>query len=452
MTVAARIENNISQDGRKPAAQPRFFRPGRLSFSTLRFRVLLLVLLLAGGMALAYVMTASRLMLDAGVKESEGNLRQTAELLNLAAASSLTTGNTKVLQAFLDAMLMQEEVQGVFYVAVLDGAGGRVLGAGQVPAVLPAPDVDLNAAVQRGEVHVRSPVLLRSNQVGALQFGYSTRHLVQTLSAMQREGFRIFLMISTGVVLLVLLAGYQVVRRINRLVIVSRGIAAGDYAGVRADERGGDEISLIAHNFNRMADAIERHMAEIEANRVEVQKLNASLEELTIRDALTGLYNRRYLDTQIDRCWDRMRRENDHLAVLMIDVDHFKKYNDHYGHSEGDVCLVKAAGAIQAGLETGSNETGCAAFAARYGGEEFVVVVSQATEESMRCFSDAILSSVRQCGLPHALNEDYGIVTVSIGASLANPASDQISTAFRRADDALYQSKAQGRNRANLFC
>ena len=163
-------------------------------------------------------------------------------------------------------------------------------------------------------------------------------------------------------------------------------------------------------------------------------------------DALTGIHNRRYMEESLDSIVDTLQRTGGGmLSVLLVDVDHFKKYNDTYGHVEGDRCLQTVAGAI-AGSVTRTED-----FVARYGGEEFVVVLPNAHEDGARIIAERIIEHVRKCNIPHGTSEAAPVVTVSIGIAAGNVRTLRTGMEYiKRADQALYASKANGRNRYTL--
>lgn len=247
-------------------------------FFSLRLRALVFALLTVVGMSLAYTINASRLVLEGGMKEVEGNIQQTAELLNLVASPYATMGGLPTLMDFFEAMLVKNENRGVLYLVIQSDTGEVLVAAGKVPEPLPLPDENLRAAAMGGIVHARNPILLRGNRVGSLQFGLSTQHLLDTRAEIQRDGLIISSAIGALILMVVFAVGLSLMRRIDRLISASQLIASGDYGGMRAEERGQDEISQLARNFNRMAEAISAHLCEVEASRSQVQQMNASLE------------------------------------------------------------------------------------------------------------------------------------------------------------------------------
>jgi diguanylate cyclase (GGDEF)-like protein len=171
---------------------------------------------------------------------------------------------------------------------------------------------------------------------------------------------------------------------------------------------------------------------------------NAKLAALSRTDGLTGVANRRRFDEMLATEWARSQREGTSLALLMLDVDQFKAYNDRYGHQAGDDCLRSVAQTIAAQMRRGGDE------AARYGGEEFAVLCANTDLAGARVLAETIGIAVRKMSLAHA-DTVSGIVTVSIGVAAAVPVA-QMSTAslVQRADAALYQAKDRGRDRVEL--
>ncbi|MCL2164022.1 MAG: diguanylate cyclase [Oscillospiraceae bacterium] len=159
-------------------------------------------------------------------------------------------------------------------------------------------------------------------------------------------------------------------------------------------------------------------------------------------DVLTGIHNRLYMEDNIVRVMKFLSRPNSSLSVLMIDVDYFKKYNDTYGHEQGDVCLRKIAQSLASGVKRTND------FVARYGGEEFVVVLPFANETGACLTASRLLENVRALKIPHAKNDASEYVTISIGITTA-PVDYSLTWEeyLKRADEAVYMSKQNGRNR-----
>ncbi|MBK5971268.1 MULTISPECIES: diguanylate cyclase domain-containing protein [Thiorhodovibrio] len=164
------------------------------------------------------------------------------------------------------------------------------------------------------------------------------------------------------------------------------------------------------------------------------------LENLALIDGLTFIPNRRRFDQLLIQEWDRARRESQSLALAMIDVDHFKAYNDHYGHGAGDDCLRKLAGALKRSLQRPGDVV------ARYGGEEFVLLLPN-TDESGACATAKRASdAVSEMKLPHERSGTADHVTISIGIAATHPQNGGQEALLKAADDALYDAKGAGRN------
>ncbi|MCL2820494.1 MAG: GGDEF domain-containing protein [Oscillospiraceae bacterium] len=173
--------------------------------------------------------------------------------------------------------------------------------------------------------------------------------------------------------------------------------------------------------------------------------LNTSKHDLLDKvhfDMLTGVYNRRFLDENLARIIKSISRSGGELSVLMMDIDYFKKYNDTYGHSEGDLCLKAVADAIAESLSRADD------FVARYGGEEFTVILPDTGESGARLMADRILNNIRAKNIPHEKNEVAGCVTASIGVTTSEVHHTHSGDDYiKQADKALYMSKQNGRNR-----
>jgi diguanylate cyclase (GGDEF)-like protein len=166
------------------------------------------------------------------------------------------------------------------------------------------------------------------------------------------------------------------------------------------------------------------------------------LNELAERDGLTGLYNRRIFDDYVRRVWRQSRREDVALAILFIDIDFFKLYNDLYGHQAGDDCLKKVAACIARCAKRPFD------FLARYGGEEFVLILYGPPDDYARGLPEQIRRDVMDLVIPHAGSEAASYVSVSIGVAFARAGSTRsLNGAIQTADEALYQAKREGRNR-----
>ena len=167
-----------------------------------------------------------------------------------------------------------------------------------------------------------------------------------------------------------------------------------------------------------------------------------ALRRVSLLDGLTGIANRRCLDETLASEWARGARAGRPLAGVMVDVDHFKAYNDHYGHGAGDDCL-RATAAVLAAVAARSSD-----LVARYGGEEFACLLPETDEAGAAAFAGRLMEAVASLALPHAASPVAPRVTVSIGyAALVPRASVSAGTLFAEADAWLYKAKRGGRNR-----
>jgi len=188
----------------------------------------------------------------------------------------------------------------------------------------------------------------------------------------------------------------------------------------------------------RVSLTLGQKVVELESVRGKLEEANTRLDEMTRLDSLTGIPNRRALDLWMAAEWARALRQRQPLAVLMIDIDHFKRYNDVFGHLEGDACLKKVAGALSSSLLRTTD------FCGRYGGEEFVIALHNTDQDGALLVALRVLADIDALGIPH----QRGKVTVSIGvASVVPSAEGSLGELQDEADKALYRAKAAGRHR-----
>lgn len=207
-----------------------------------------------------------------------------------------------------------------------------------------------------------------------------------------------------------------------------------------------DEIGALASEFASMASRIhDAHVLlerKVQERTAALEEANRKLTEMSTTDELTGLANRRRFDQVVANEWNRAMRSKDSLALMMVDVDWFKKYNDHYGHQAGDECLQHVAQILRANVLRSGD------LVARYGGEEFAVVVPAANTEDALRLAQRLCQAVDAIQLPHD-RSTFGHLTISIGVAALIPESTQApEILMRKADQALYRAKEMGRNQA----
>jgi len=242
----------------------------------------------------------------------------------------------------------------------------------------------------------------------------------------------------------------QFSRPIEQLAEAARRIERGDSEAVFPEKGQLTEVEQLGQSLRSMTRTLLAHERELEDinQTLEAQVLqrtealaaaNRELEQLATRDALTGVHNRRRFDDKLNECLEVAQRTAQGFAVLLIDADHFKKVNDTYGHPAGDAVLQTLARVL-------GETTRAVDFVARYGGEEFVILLPH-TPDAVHAMAVAekIRAAIADTAFPGP-----GRLTVSIGASLWQPADPDGGSLIARADAALYQAKAAGRNRVVL--
>jgi diguanylate cyclase (GGDEF)-like protein len=217
---------------------------------------------------------------------------------------------------------------------------------------------------------------------------------------------------------------------------------------ITAIEAGGDDF-MSKNVVEPVLHAKMKAMSRIAGLRRSLSMANHRLQELAHRDGLTGLFNRRSMDVRTDTFWHDAVQGGLPFGLLMLDIDHFKNFNDHYGHQAGDDCLCQVARCMEATVQAFSARGRVqGAFVARYGGEEFAVVLPQASLRESQELAGEVVQAVRTLALPHDKNAHWAVVTVSVGGVHTARAHGPVNVLFRQADAQLYLAKQSGRNQA----
>ena len=215
-------------------------------------------------------------------------------------------------------------------------------------------------------------------------------------------------------------------------------VAHGDTIGILFVECPSEEIQEIVESRSESI----RQLVQLTAMALASLEMRRKLEHQSVRDGLTGLFNRHFLEIALERELARASRRKSGLAVLMIDVDHFKKLNDQYGHSAGDAILKEVARVFSANVR--SEDLVC-----RYGGEEFTIILPDISPDNAYIRAEVIRQAVANLRT-ELTNELYSTVTISIGGATF-PGDGQTSDALlRHSDAALYRAKREGRNKVIL--
>lgn len=224
-----------------------------------------------------------------------------------------------------------------------------------------------------------------------------------------------------------------IIKPIELMTGMAKRFGEGDSSARVSRSRLPAEFMPLARAFNAMAAQLSQRERELVAT-------NDRLTVMASIDMLSGLANRRGFQSRLDFEWLKAQQNNTELALLMIDVDHFKLYNDTYGHPEGDACLTRLGEAL-AGIAAGTM-----GFAGRYGGEEFCLLLPNTGAVKALEVGETVRATIQDLGLPHATSS-HQTVTVSVGvaATLANAAHTPAEL-VEAADAALYAAKHRGRN------
>ncbi len=278
-----------------------------------------------------------------------------------------------------------------------------------------------------GALEILSPVTANGETVASLGVYVS---LAKRDAALQALALRLTVIPALAVALaggtVWLWLRVLVLRRLSLMIRAGEGLAQGNMASRvpgRWEKPGRDEMAKTIHEFNNMAESL--------------QSLTAQLKHLGVTDPLTGVYNRRFLDKMLLRELSRSQRLGAPVALLMVDIDHFKRFNDRHGHQAGDQALHRVARTLARHLRTMD-------FVARYGGEEFAVVLPGADRRSALQTAERLRSAMESVAI--GADGESERLTVSIGsAACPSDANDAVSL-VTAADAALYAAKEAGRN------
>lgn len=217
---------------------------------------------------------------------------------------------------------------------------------------------------------------------------------------------------------------------VTKLDVISRSIET---------KRHSDELRL--RDADTRITELQNNLKTYEIEILQVKERSVSLEKEVLLDELTRINNRRAYDLQIRENLRHYHRSGEPFSVILIDIDHFKKVNDNYGHKAGDKCLKEVASIIRSSLRQSD-------FLARYGGEELIAIVKGSNIENARNIAEKIRSRVEKTNF-HFQGEKIPI-TISLGVTEIMPSDTETDTPFMRVDEAMYQAKKNGRNRVNV--
>jgi len=240
-----------------------------------------------------------------------------------------------------------------------------------------------------------------------------------------------------AVTMLLLLGGWygaeiMVLRNLRRLLDVARRVQAGDLTARTGLPGGREEISRLGDAFDQMAQSLQERESAL-------QKALRETRELAVTDPLTGLHNRRYLWELLGRELMKARRNRTPVAAILADIDHFKRFNDTWGHEAGDLVLKRVADVIREHVR--GSDIGC-----RYGGEELAVILPETTPEVAVERAERIRRGIAGLRLEHG-GHRLDAITSSFGIAIFPQHADNAEALLRAADEALYEAKKAGRDR-----
>jgi diguanylate cyclase (GGDEF)-like protein len=353
---------------------------------------------------------------------------------------------TSISLHWLEELIGKAQASTGMSVTLIDG-GGAVLAA--------KPEVDNSPAARAVIDHVMAST--KAEAVGSppsagSHSGYmfasarvpdtNTRLIISIdervmLGSIDREIRAAYLQLALGVLLVLIGAWFLserlIIRPIRMLTNAATRFGAGDMTARSVQNGLPPEFAPLAQAFNGMAV----RLAERES---ELLSLNNQLSVLASVDTLSGLANRRSFDSRLNVEWLKAERDGAKLGLAMIDIDHFKAFNDTYGHLDGDACLTRVGDLL------GRIANHVKGFGARYGGEEFAMMLPGADAARMAEVGEMIRSGIEELALPHG-GAPLGRVTVSVGVAVTSPVAGQNQLDLVEAADAgLYMAKRRGRN------
>ena len=208
-----------------------------------------------------------------------------------------------------------------------------------------------------------------------------------------------------------------------------------------------DKIELIArirYHSQAYINQLEKDAAfrALEKSRLKLAEANRILQKLSSQDSLTGISNRRIFDETLIKEWSRSLRDEKSFGLVMLDIDFFKLYNDHYGHQSGDDCLKKVAKCLASTIHRGTD------FLARYGGEEFSVILPDTDLNGAIKVAEKMRLAIKNLRIEHAKSNISDVVSISLGVSAVLPSKTTVpEVLLASADQALYKAKEEGRDR-----
>lgn len=274
---------------------------------------------------------------------------------------------------------------------------------------------------------------------------YLELELPRTIMRIGWEGYIIYLTLTLSGLLLIGYATLQFIilnysTPVKQLYQDVQHIREAGDLSYRLPIRSDDEFGQFCRNFNSLLQVIE-------VQRNELIQHNLSLHEQANTDALTGLFNKRFLESWLESNKQFKHKQKATVSFLMLDIDHFKQFNDRYGHMAGDICLRKVADLLTRIITRPTD------FSIRYGGEEFILILTDTASRGAKIVADKILNEIVALGIENADSAVSPYLTISIGIACGclESAPEAMNKLIQEADNALYESKKNGRHRYTLW-
>lgn len=252
--------------------------------------------------------------------------------------------------------------------------------------------------------------------------------------------FAVFMLSTLVIWVLTVWIIYDITQSVTILSKSAETMIKGAFTPIFDDGRM-DELGKLNRSFNKITAIISNFEEEVALRTQELQRRNDELNKLSFSDGLTGIANRRLFDDSIASAWKEAVSQQRSIALYMIDIDYFKRYNDTYGRQAGDDCL-RAVGWLLSQKARRSSD-----LSARYGGEEFVVLMRDVNPQNIYTFAQTLQQAVEALQIEHKTSP-FGYITISLGMACVVPNPNQAASfLIEMADNALYRAKHSGRNK-----
>ena len=239
-----------------------------------------------------------------------------------------------------------------------------------------------------------------------------------------------------GILVVIPFTGTQIIFKANASVILSCIPALIFYPQLVAWM-----AFALARDLNKTRGTLEQQYRKLAEANIKIRDQRDLLDNISKLDGLTGIPNRRHFDEYLEKQWQSLLRSNSVLSVLMIDIDHFKEYNDNYGHGKGDACLKQVAETLSRSVKRPND------MLARYGGDEFICALPGTDSGGAKKIAEEMRNNIMSLAIPHFHSSAADYVTISLGMATIQPAiSVSVRRLLKAADQALYRAKNNSRN------